>query len=141
MMGRLYELADALRHRARKRHMDPSQALGHRGEDIAHRFLRRGGMVIVARNYRLSSGAGEIDLVGWDRGTLVFVEVKTRESTEFGPPERAVGPEKWSHMLRAGRDFARHATMPWNTVRFDIVTVVMSATPAVVHLRDVRPEA
>ena len=141
MVSRLYELADALRHRARKRHLPADLALGRRGEDIAHRFLQRAGMVVVARNYRLSNGAGEIDLVGWDHGTLVFIEVKSRQSAEYGPPDRAVGPEKWSHMVRAARDFARHAEVPWEKVRFDIVNVVIGTPPAVTHLRDVRREA
>ena len=39
---------------------------GRRGEDIAHRFLQRAGFTVVARNYRTESGAGEIDLIGWD---------------------------------------------------------------------------
>jgi len=135
---RFCELADALRHRGRKRHMEADHALGRHGEDIAHRFLQRAGIVVVARNYRMSTGAGEIDLAGWDHDTLVFVEVKSRESAEHGPPDRAVGPEKWSHMVRAARDYARHAEVPWEKVRFDIVNVVMSAPPAVTHLRDVR---
>ncbi|HYK17868.1 MAG TPA: YraN family protein [Bryobacteraceae bacterium] len=41
---------------------------------MAHRFLQSAGLVVVARNYRMASGAGEIDLVGWERETLVFVE-------------------------------------------------------------------
>src|ERR1051326_6273120 len=88
MMGRLYEFADVLRQHGRKRHLAPDQALGRRGEDIAHRYLQRAGIVIVARNYRMASGAGEIDLVGWENDTLVFVEVKSRQSDEYGAPDR-----------------------------------------------------
>jgi putative endonuclease len=139
MVTRFYELADALRHRARKRHMTADQALGRRGEDIAHRFLQRAGIIVVARNYRLSDGSGEIDLVGWDRDTLVFIEVKSRQTDEYGSPDRAIGPEKWSHIVRAARDFARHAEVPWEKVRFDIVTVVFSSPPSVAHLRDALP--
>lgn len=136
----LYELADHLRHRARKRRMRPDHALGRRGEDIAHRHLQRAGIVVVSRNYRLSSGAGEIDLVGWDGGTLVFIEVKSRQTEEYGAPDRAIGREKWSKMIRAARDFARHAEVPWEKVRFDVVNVVFSSPPSVSHMRDVAPE-
>ena len=72
------EVADALRHYGRSRSWASDQAIGRRGEDLAQRFLQRTGMTIVARDYRLESGAGEIDLIGWDGETLVFVEVKTR---------------------------------------------------------------
>src|SRR5450432_3006906 len=59
------------------------------GEDLAHRFLRRQGYTVVARNYRSGSGAGEIDIVAFDKQDLVFIEVKTRASDEFGSPDRA----------------------------------------------------
>jgi len=141
MVRLLYELADSLRHLGRKRHMMPDQALGRRGEDIAHRHLQRSGIIVVARNYRTSSGAGEIDLVGWDGDTLVFIEVKSRQTDEYGAPDRAIGREKWSNMVRAGRDFARHAEVPWEKVRFDVVNVVFSSPPSVTHMRDVAPGA
>jgi putative endonuclease len=137
MIRKLYEFADLLRHRARKRLMTADHALGHRGEDIAQRFLQRAGIVIVDRNYRMSSGAGEVDLVGWEDDTLVFVEVKSRVSEEYGSPDRAIGLEKQSSLLRTAREYARHAEVPWEQVRFDVVTVVFSTPPAVTHLRDV----
>ena len=137
MLGLLYEFADGLRHQARRRRWPAYQALGRRGEDIAHRFLQRAGIIVVARNYRLASGAGEIDLVGWDHDTLVFTEVKSRATDEFGTPERAIDAEKRKRMLRAARDFARHAEVPWDKVRFDVVTVVFTTPPTVEHFRDV----
>lgn len=137
MMGRLYEFADVLRHHGRKRHLSPDHALGRRGEDIAHRHLQRVGIVIVARNYRMASGAGEIDLVGWENDMLVFVEVKSRQTDEYGAPDRAIGLQKQSSLLRAAREYARHAEVPWEKVRFDVVTVVFSTPPSVVHFRDV----
>lgn len=137
MLGHLYEFADVLRHHARKRHLTPAHELGRRGEDIAHRHLRRAGMVIVARNYRMASGAGEIDLIGWEQDTLVFIEVKSRTSDEYGAPDRAIGAQKQSSLLRAAREYARHANVPWEKVRFDVVNVVFSAPLSVVHFRDV----
>ena len=137
MLRRLYEIADVLRHHARARSIDPALAMGRRGEDIAHRFLQRVGITIVARNYRTASGSGEIDLIGWEGETLVVVEVKSRQTDEYGAPDRAIGTEKRTALLRAARDFARHAEVPWERVRFDVVTVVFGAPPAVTHLRDV----
>ena len=137
MFGLLYEFADGLRHHARKRRMTPDHAAGRRGEDIAHRYLQRAGIIVVARNYRMSSGAGELDLVGWDRDTLVFVEVKTRHTEEFGAPDRAIGMEKRASLIRAAREFARHAGVPWEQVRFDAVNVILGTPPAVTHFRDI----
>ena len=101
MIAKLYEFADLLRHHGRKRRMTEDHALGRRGEDIAQRFLQRAGIVIVDRNYRMASGGGEVDLIGWEADTLVFVEVKSRKSDEYGAPDRAIGPQKQSSLIRA----------------------------------------
>src|SRR6202162_1190416 len=104
MLGRLYEFADVLRHHGRRRNLAPDLATGRRGEDIAHRYLQRAGIVIVARNYRMASGHGEVDLIGWERDTLVFVEVKSRQTDEYGAPDRAIGREKGRSPIRAARE-------------------------------------
>ncbi len=137
MLGRLYEFADVLRHHGRKRHLTPDLATGRRGEDIAHRYLQRAGIIIVARNYRMASGGGELDLIGWEDGTLVFVEVKSRQSNEYGSPDRAIGREKEANLFRAAREYARHAEVPWENVRFDVVNIVFTTPPLVTHYRDV----
>ncbi len=82
--------SDWLRHLARRRRWTATQALGRRGEDLAHRFLRRQGYTIVARNYRLPAGDGEADLIAWDGDTLVIVEVKARQSDEYGERDHAL---------------------------------------------------
>ena len=120
MMGWLYRAAGALRRRA------TAGDHGRIGEDLAHRYLRRQGCTIVARNYRTRSGWGEIDLVAWQGETLVFVEVKTRDSAEFGAPDRAVDADKERHLRIAARDYARRAGVEWEHTRFDIVSVVLN---------------
>src|SRR5215469_14481056 len=137
MFGRLYQFADTLRHHARMRSMTPEHAVGRRGEDIAHRYLQRAGIIVVARNYRTAAGSNEIDLIGWEGDTLVVIEVKSRQTDEYGAPDRAIGPEKQSSLIRAAREFARHAEVPWERVRFDAVNVVFTKPPSVMHFRDV----
>lgn len=137
MLGRLYEFADVLRHHGRRRQLAPDLATGRRGEDIAHRYLQRAGIIIVARNYRMASGHGEVDLIGWERDTLVFIEVKSRRTDEYGSPDRAIGRQKESSLIRAAREYARHAGVAWENVRFDVVNIVFSTPPLVTHFRDV----
>jgi len=124
---------DQLRHLKRRKLWTPTLALGRRGEDLAHRYLHRQGYIVVARNYRPASGDAEADIVAWDRDTLVIVEVKSREHGEYGPPERAIGPEKRAHMARVAREFAARGSTPWDHVRFDVVTVLFTDPPEV-HL-------
>ena len=137
MLASLYRLADFARHHGRMRSWEHDQATGRRGEDIAHRHLQRIGMTVVARNHRTPGGSGEVDLIAWEREALVFVEVKCRTSAEYGPPERAIDDRKQRKIIHAARDYARRANIPWEKVRFDTVTVVLSTPPAVAHLKDV----
>lgn len=137
MLGSLYRLADLARDHGRRRFWDPGLASGRRGEDIVHRFLQRVGMTVVARNHRTPSGSGEVDLIAWDDDTLVFVEVKSRTSEDFGPPDRAIDDAKRQRLTRAALDYARRADIPLSKVRFDVVNVVLSTPPALTHYRDV----
>jgi putative endonuclease len=137
MLSLLYCLADRLRQRARRRVSDPDLAAGRRGEDLAHRFLRRQGYTVVARNFRpRSAGAGEVDLIAWERERLVFVEVKSRATDDYGTPERAVDPEKQRHIERAAREYSRRAQVDWDLVRFDIVSVLLTRPPKIELRRD-----
>ena len=130
---------DWLRHVRRRRRWAPDLASGRRGEDLAHRLLRRRGLKIVARNYRTDSGGAEADLVAWHGESLVFVEVKSRASEDYGPPERAIGADKRAHIVRAAREYARKAGTPWERVRFDVVTVILTPRPRVEWMPDALP--
>jgi putative endonuclease len=127
----LYQAADAIRDRGRRRRWPRDLATGRRAEDLAHRFLQKRRMRIVARNYRPPFGGADLDLVGWEGGRLVFVEVKARSSTDAEPPERAVDADKQRLLERAARDFAVRAGVEWSQVRFDVVSVVMGERPAI----------
>ena len=130
MISLLYRVADAVR---RWRYpMDH----GRIGEDLAYRYLRSHGCTVVARNYRTRSGAAELDLVAWHGPTLVFVEVKTRSTEDFGSPDRAVDAGKREHVRRAARDYARRAGIDFQTTRFDIVSIVLSRPPRIEWFRD-----
>jgi putative endonuclease len=98
---------------------------GAHGEKAAARFLRKSGYKILYRNFKDRHG-GEIDLVCRDDDTLVFVEVKTRRSEEFGRPVEAVGREKQLRVSKGGLAWLRLLDNPDVTFRFDVVEVLMS---------------
>ena len=128
---------DYLRHIRRSRQWSATLASGRRGEDLAHRFLRRQGFVVVARNHRLATGDAEADLIAWEGEALVIVEVKSRGSADHGPPDRALSEEKFHHMRRVAREYAAKTATPWEQVRFDVVTVVLTDPPEVTLHRGV----
>lgn len=135
----LYRLADAARHRHRARHSTPEQAHGRRGEDLAHRFLRSQGLAVVARNFRPRSGHGELDIIAWDRQTLVFVEVKARLSREFGSPDRAVGSHKENDLRRAAAEYLHRSGTPVAQARFDLVNIILTEPPDIEWIKDAFP--
>ena len=108
--------------------------LGSEGERLAARYLRRQGMRILARRFRVLRG--EIDLVAREGDILVFVEVKTRQR---GNPAEAVTLEKQRRVTRAALAFLRRydlldAALP---CRFDIVAVRCEPgqRPVIEHLK------
>ncbi len=141
MISLLYRLGDWARHAARKRRWPADHALGRRAEDMAHRYLRRRGYQVVARNFRTVSGTAEADIIAWDGPTLVIAEVKSRGTDAFGPPDRAVDEEKRIQLERAARDYCRRSGTDFERVRFDIVNVVFSKPRKIELRKDVfRPE-
>jgi putative endonuclease len=108
-------------------------ATGRRGEEDAYFYLRRKGYVIVARNFRTSRHRGEIDLIGWDKDVLCFIEVKTRTTRDVKRAEAAVDRKKRRDLRVMIRYYLRtlprkqFVTVPqW---RFDIVTVYYELDP------------
>ena len=109
---------------------------GAAGEELAAVWLRTRGWRIVDRNWR--SRYGELDIVALDpEGTLAFVEVKTRRSVRFGPPQCAVTHAKRTNLRRAGVQWLLdHRGLLHNGVRFDVLAVSVEAEgPRVEHLR------
>jgi putative endonuclease len=100
---------------------------GRRGERIACRYLLRRGYDILARRYRAS--CGEVDLIAFYGELLVFIEVKTRASRDFGDPWEFVDWEKQQRFRRAAEEFIARCDLGAYPYRFDIVSVVAPGTP------------
>jgi len=132
----LWKVSDAARQFRERRVLTPEAALGRKGEDYAHRYLRRAGFTILARNYRPGGGEAEVDIVARDGDIVVFVEVKSRSSAEFGTPDRAIDTAKQRNITRAARSYASKAGISWSQVRFDTVSVVFTEPPSIVHHQD-----
>jgi putative endonuclease len=108
----------------------PHLALGREGEKLAALHLRRLGYRILHRNFR-GPHASEIDLVCRHGKTLVFVEVKTRSSEDYGRPFDAIGKKKRRRIIRGAMAWLRMLDMPDITFRFDAVEVLAGEPPTV----------
>ena len=106
------------------------QILGILGEDLAAAELARRGYAITARRYR--TRCGEIDIVCEHGEVLVFVEVKTRETAEFGTAAEAVTWRKQRKLTRMANDYLTRERVIDRACRFDVVTVMLDGPePAV----------
>ena|SRR6266849_1404707 len=103
--------------------------LGVRGEKLACRFLRQNGYKVLYRNFRARRG-GEIDIVCRDGDTLVFVEVKTRTSEDFGRPIEAIRRSQRQRISLGGLAWLRLLDNPDILFRFDVVEVVIAPEAA-----------
>lgn len=93
------------------------------GEKQAEAFLKCKGFRILGRRVRLGP-RDELDLVARDGETLVFVEVKTRKSEDFGAPASAVDRKKRHALSRAALRYLRKLHYPEVCFRFDVIEVI-----------------
>jgi len=106
---------------------DATKALGARGEDLAVQYLKKKGFKVIERNYHCS--AGEIDLIAREKNTLVFVEIKTRSSSDYGLPQDAVDRFKQKKMIEVARAYmAEHHLTEDILARFDVVAIQLTPT-------------
>ncbi|MBI4460151.1 MAG: YraN family protein [Acidobacteria bacterium] len=121
----------------RRQSLTPTALLGRQGEEAAYWYLREQGFIIIERNYRAVGSRGEIDLIGWEGRTLVFVEVKARGPEPLRAPEAAVHREKERLLVAAAEEYRRRAHQVSAPHRFDIVSVVVEPTEMQIqHFRD-----
>lgn len=88
---------------------------------MAARFLKRAGYRIVERNFRCR--AGEIDIVARDGDTLVFVEVRTRATGEYGTALEAVGAAKQAQVIKVARVYLQMRKPRFEDCRFDVIGI------------------
>ncbi len=97
--------------------------LGKKGEEIALRFLKKNGYRMIERNYICKMG--EMDIIAREKDTLVFIEVKTRTSTEFGPPQLAVNASKQRQLSKVALNYLNERRLKDVKARFDVVAILL----------------
>ena len=123
-----------------------TSSLGTLGESYAAAYLDQLGYRLVAANFTLPVGRNrrgaiinaEIDLVAYDGDTLCFIEVKSRSSDWFAPPQANVDLRKRRQVTRAARAYRQMLGIEDQPYRYDVVTVILSndSTPRIELLRN-----
>lgn len=117
-------------------------AAGKAGEEFAVSYLKRQGYQIIGRNFRIRGG--EIDIVAIETSkltgskTLVFVEVKTRSSDEFGTPLESITYYKLKSLIKTAQFYKMmHRNLP-ELMRIDAVSVEIGSANELLNIELVK---
>lgn len=97
------------------------QLFGKEGESLAVLYLKKHGYKIIEQNYRTK--LGEIDIIAKEKNTLVFVEVKSRKTCDFGSPKYAITPKKMKTISMVALYFLKETKQSGVKARFDVVSI------------------
>jgi len=97
-----------------------SNRIGDDAEVLAISYLQQQGLKLVDRNYH--SRRGEIDIIMEVAGTLIFIEVKYRQSDQFGSAAEMVTPQKQQKIITTALHYLQQHKLD-QACRFDVVTI------------------
>ena len=101
---------------------DKRQQFGKKNENLAVWYLKKIGYKIVEQNYR--TPLGEIDIIAKEKKTIVFVEVKSRQSIRYGNPKWAVTPKKQRKISMVALQYLKSIRQTDAKARFDVVAII-----------------
>ena len=96
--------------------------IGDGNEDLVCNYLKSQGLKIIARNFRCRQG--EIDIIARDKEYLCFIEVKFRNSSDYGQPQEAVNYYKQRKISKVSRFYLYSKNLSFDTpIRYDVIAV------------------
>lgn len=105
------------------------------GEKIARHFLKEKGYLICETNYRCPEG--EIDIIAREKDCLVFIEVRTKTSSEFGSPEESITATKMRHLAAVAAHYCQtHDDLPPSR-RIDVVAIKLNRKKKPSHIEHI----
>jgi len=115
-----------------------NQEIGNLGEIYAAHFLRSNNYNIINNNFRTKYG--EIDLITYDiqKNELVFVEVKTRTSNEYGFPEEVVSHIKKRKLLQTALIYVSKNIKQIQSWRIDLIAVKLNKNKKLEYIKHIK---
>ena len=109
--------------------------IGQKGENLAVEYLQKLGYKVLERNYRCK--LGEVDIIALNNDTLVFIEVRTRSSLDFGLPQESINRRKRHQISKVALEFMLRKKMKNIPARFDVVAISLEpGKEKVDHIKD-----
>lgn len=94
---------------------------GKKGEFLAISYLQKQGYKIIRKNYKTK--LGEIDIIANDKDYICFIEVRSKNSFEFGPPEETITKKKETQITKVALGYIKRYGLEDRSCRFDVVCV------------------
>jgi putative endonuclease len=98
-----------------------SHSIGIEAEKLALDYLKQQGLKLIKQNFH--SRQGEIDLIMEDKNTLVFIEVRYRQSAKFGSAEESVSYQKQQRIIHTAQVYLQQSKHYFTGYRFDVVAI------------------
>ncbi len=106
--------------------------IGKVGENLAVKYLEAKGINVIGRNYY--TRYGEIDLIAQQGDEILFIEVKTRTSNDYGYPEEAVNKKKVMHLVKAINEYVMEKQIR-NFWRIDAISIELNLSSKIAKIR------
>jgi putative endonuclease len=105
--------------------IDQRREIGRIGEDAANNYLKAKGYTILARNW--STKLGELDIIATDQEAIIFVEVRTTTSNQFGYGFQSVDFRKQQKVRRLALQYVQTKKLSGKLIRFDVISVLLGS--------------
>ena len=109
---------------------------GRLGEKLAEDYLKKQGYKIIDKNWHYSKNA-EIDIIAVQKDVLVFVEVKTRKTTNFGHPFEAINRDKINKLHTAIYGYMSSKNLNYKNFRLDGIGIIGLENPKIEHIKNI----
>ena len=109
---------------------------GRQGENIAKEYVKKCGMNIIDCNWHYSKNA-EIDIIAEENDTIVFIEVKTRKSLNYGHPFESITQDKINKIHKAMLAYIQLCEKKYKTMRFDGIAIIGLSNPVIEHIKNI----
>lgn len=112
------------------------QEIGKNGEELAEVYLKMKGYKIVEKNFR--SSRGEIDIIATENKKIVFIEIKTRNNTNYGLPSESVTTKKLEHIYKCAEYYLFCKKLQKENARIDVIEIYLEKDKCTInHLKQV----
>lgn len=109
---------------------------GRLGEELAVEYLKKKGLKILHTNWQIHN-QGEIDIIAEQKDTIIFIEVKTRTSLNFGYPLESINNKKLEQLKKTALLFLSQNKKHYDNIRFDAVSILLKPEIKIYHLENI----